>query len=198
MKLSIFVSIVIAVALIASVLSVPVAAQDKNFGKMGITEIAGSISFASITPVSNGKTQDATTLLSIAPEISYFVSDGFEVGFSPGVSLLPGVSVITPPNGAGTTILQLFACPAYNFHSEGNRVNPFLALPFGYTSASSGGSTLSGFSWGIKGGIKDVAASNFLLTFYGEYFLLSFTPGQATERSGFNFLSFGIAVGGFF
>jgi hypothetical protein len=198
MKQSMIAARAIAMVLIGIIFSMPTAAQDKNFGKAGITEIAGGISFASITPVTNGKTEDATTLLSLAPEISYFVTDGLEIGFSPGVSLLPGVSVITPSKGDATTILQLFAYPAYNFHSDGSQVNPFLSVPFGYTSASSGSNTQSGFSWGIKGGIKVVATSNLLLTFFGQYMVLSFTPERATERSGFNFLSFGVAVGGFF
>jgi hypothetical protein len=179
-------------------LTAPTFAQDKGFGGAGVIEIAGSISFASITPVSNGKTEDATTFLSLAPEISYFATDGFEIGFNPGVSLLPGISVITPSKGDGTTILQLFASPAYNFHSEGSEVNPFLSIPFGYTSASSGSMTQSGFSWGVKGGIKIVAVQNLLFTVYGQYMALSFTPEKATERSGFNFLSFGVGVGGFF
>jgi hypothetical protein len=108
------------------------------------------------------------------------------------------VSVITPDQGEALTILQLFASPAYNFHFEGSTVNPFLQVPFGYTSMSSGGDSQSGFSWGVKGGIKVVAADHLLLTFYGQYLALSFTPENATERAGFNFISFGVAVGGFF
>jgi len=183
---------------IVAILAAPATGQEKYYGKMGTVEIAGGISFSSITPVSNGHRGDATTLFSLGPEIGYFVVDGFEIGFNPGISLLPGVSVITPSEGDGTTVLQLFAYPAYNLHIEGSQVTPFLQVPFGYTSMSSGSITQSGFSWGIKGGIKLVAASHLLLTFYGQYYSLAFTPEQANERSGFNFLSFGIGVGGFF
>lgn len=198
MKHSMFPAMGTAVMFIVCLLAVPAAGQDKYFGKAGTTEIAGGISFASITPVSNGETGDATTLLSFGPEIGYFVVDGFEIGFSPGMSLLPGVSVITPDQGDALTILQLFASLAYNLHSEGSQVNPFLQVPFGYTSMSSGSTTESGFSWGVKGGIKMVATDHLLLTFYAQYLALSFTPENATERAGFNFLSFGVAVGGFF
>ena len=198
MKRTMFPQIVITIVLIAALHMAPAAAQDKDFGKAGSIEIAGGISFASITPVANGETGDALTLLSLGPEIGYFVADGFEIGFSPGVSLLPGVSVITPDQGDALTILQLFASPAYNLHLEGSTVNPFLQVPFGYTSLSSGGDSQSGFSWGVKGGIKVVATSHLLLTFYGQYLALSFTPENATERAGLNFLSFGVAVGGFF
>lgn len=179
-------------------LSVNGSAQENSFGKAGTTEMSGGISFSSFTPVSNGKTSDATTLFSFGPEIGYFVADGFEIGFNPGMSILPGVSVATPSQGDGMTILQLFFFPAYNFRAEGGKVTPFLQVPLGYTSMSSGKDTDSGFSWGVKGGIKVAAAGHFLVTVYGEYLLLSFTPENAKERSGFNFLSFGVALGGFF
>ena len=198
MKHSMFATTVIAVMFIACLLAFPASAQDKYFGKQGTTEIAGGISFASFTPVDNGKTGEATTLFSLGPEIGYFVVDGLEIGFNPGVSLLPGLSVVTPSTGDATTVLQLFAYPAYNFHLEGSQVNPFLEVPFGYTSMSSGNNSQSGFSWGVKGGFKVVATGHLLITFYGQYLSLSFTPKNATERSGFNFLSFGVGVGGFF
>lgn len=89
MKHNKFTTIVIAMMFIAFLLTSPAAAQDQYFGQAGTTEIAGGISFASITPVSNGETGDASTILSLGPEIGYFVVDGFELGFSPGVSLLP-------------------------------------------------------------------------------------------------------------
>ena len=172
--------------------------QEKDFGKAGTVEIAGSVSFSSITPVSHGRTGEATTLLSLGPEIGYFVADGFEIGFNPGISLIPGVSVITPSEGEGLTIMQLFAYPAYNFHTEGNPVSPFLQVPFGYTAMTSNDFTQSGFSWGVKGGLKVTIASHLLLTVYGQYLAMTFNPEGVTERYGFNFLSFGVGVGGFF
>ena len=178
--------------------STPVSAQEREFAQAGTIEIAGGISFASITPVSNGQTENATTLFSFAPEVSYYVTDGFEIGFSPGISLLPGVSVITPSSGQGTTLLQLFASPAYTFHRTGNQANPFLQLQLGYTSASSGSITESGFSWGVRGGLKIIATSHMLVTMYAQYHALSFTPKGDSERTGMNVLSFGVAVGGFF
>jgi hypothetical protein len=173
-------------------------AQERDFGKAGTTEIAGGISFSSITPVSNGETGDATTIFSFGPEIGYFVTDGFEIGLNPGVTLLPGMSIITPTSGNGTTVFQFFGYPAYNFRLEGSTVHPFIQVPLGYASMSSGDNTQSGFSWGVKAGLKVVAASHFLVTFYGEYLLLTLEPEQVTERYGFNYLSFGVSVGGFF
>lgn len=196
-----------------SLLASAAGAQEAIFGKEGVTEISGGVSFSSITPVVSGVSGEAITILSIAPEISHFFSDGFELGFSPGVSLLPGVtvasnanivvgtpatiSVASPSPGNGSTVIQLFALPAYHFHAEGSSVYPYLALPLGYTSASSGNSTMSGISWGLKGGIKVVPASHFLVGIYAEYLSLNFSPANATERSGLNFISFGVAAGGF-
>ncbi|MCC6398519.1 MAG: hypothetical protein IT282_16015 [Bacteroidetes bacterium] len=171
--------------------------QEVFFGKAGTVEIAGSVSFSSITPVTHGRTGEATTLLSLGPEIGYFVADGFEIGFNPGVSLIPGVSVITPSEGEGLTIMQLFAYPAYVVHTEGSPVAPFLQVPIGYTAMTSNDVTQSGFSWGVKGGLKVTVASHVLITIYGQYLAMTFNPEGTTERYGFNFLSFGVGVGGF-
>jgi hypothetical protein len=192
--------IIAAALLLAGLLALTVSghSQDKYFGKAGTIELSGSISFSSFTPVSDGETSDATTLFSLGPEIGYFIIDGLEVGVNSGISLLPGISVVTPSEGEGTTILQLFFFPAYNIHTEGGQVTPFLQVPIGYTSLSSGNITDSGFSWGIKGGIKIVAAGHFLVNVYAQYMQLSFTPENANERSGFNYFSFGVALGGFF
>jgi hypothetical protein len=192
---------VLCMALLIAAVLIPLVSsqgQGKNFGDAGIAEIAGSVSFSSFTPVSNGKTGDATTLLSFGPQFGYFVARGFELGFSPGMALLPGISYVTPSEGDATTILQLFVFPAYNYHAPGSNAVPFIQIPLGYTSMSQGGYTDSGFSWGVKGGVKIIAEGQLLVTVYGEYLQLSFTPEKATERAGFNYLSFGVSVGGFF
>jgi hypothetical protein len=198
MKKHIFLTITGALVLMGLLCPEPATAQGREFATAGTTELAGSISFSSITPVSHGESGDATTVFSFGPEIGYFVTDGFEIGFNPGVSLLPGMSVVTPTGGDGMTVLQLFAFPAYTFHIEGSSSHPFIQIPFGYTSTSSGNNTQSGFSWGIKGGVKVVATSHLLLTVYGEYLAISLAPEGVTERYGMNYLSFGVSVGGFF
>jgi hypothetical protein len=172
--------------------------QGKKFGDAGTAEIAGGVSFSVFTPVSNGKTGDATSLFSFGPEFGYFVANGFEVGFSPGMTILPGISALTPSRGDGTTIMQIFFFPAYNIQTPAGNVTPFLQVPLGYTAISSGNDTDSGFSWGIKGGAKFVAGGQLLVTLYAQYLQISFTAEKATERSGFNYLSFGVSVGGFF
>jgi hypothetical protein len=187
--------------LCAAVLSTsPLFGQGKAFATQGVTEVGGSISFSSFTPVNNGKTGDVNTLFSFGPHIGYFVTNGFEIGINPGITLIPGVSIITPESGDATTVLQLFAYPAYNFRIEGSNATPFLEVPFGYTSMSSGNTKNSGFSWGVMGGVKTVVSGQVLLTFYVEYLLITLDSEKSTstERTGMNYLSVGIAVGGFF
>jgi hypothetical protein len=172
-------------------------AQEKGFATKGVTEFSGSVAFSSFTPVSNGTTGDATTLFSFGPKIGYFPFDEFELGFDPGVSLLPGISVETPAQGNSTVMLQLFAFVGYNFNLEGSKVHPFLEVPFGYTSMDTGNSTDTGFSWGVKGGVKIEIVGHVLLGIYGEYLVITLNPRNSIDRNGFNFLSFGIGVGAF-
>ena len=63
---------------------------------------------------------------------------------------------------------QLFLYPGYNLRLEGSRATPFIEVPLGYTSMSSGSSTSSGFSWGVKAGVKIVPTGHMLLTLYGD------------------------------
>jgi hypothetical protein len=191
-------SLILALIVCLSMAIVPAWGQGKTFGKAGTVEVAGSIAFSSLTEVSNGKTGSTISLLSFGPEIGVFVAPGFELGFNPGMTLLPGFTYFSPEKGEGTTIMQLFVYPAYNLQTADGTAVPFIQVPIGYTAMSSGDYTDSGFSWGVKGGVKLVAGGNMLVTLYGQYLQLSFTPEKATERYGFNYLSFGVSVGGFF
>jgi hypothetical protein len=190
--------VVITVILFSVIYCSKLEAQDRKFAVKGTTELAGSISYSSFTPVSNGSTGDALSIFSFGPQIGYFVIDGLELGLSTGVSLLPGFSTVSPENGDNTTIVQLFASPSYNFQTKSN-IYPFLEAQIGYSSLSSGGSeTMSGFSYGGRGGMKIAPVEHFLFTFSVQYLLLTFNPEGADERSGFNYLSIGIGVGGYF
>ena len=191
--------IVASILLIGLISGVPgeTAAQERGFATKGVTEFSGSLAFSSFTPVSKGETGDATTLFSFGPKIGYFPTDGFELGIDPGVSLLPGVSVETPSKGDAATVLQLFGFVGYNFLLEGSKAHPFLEVPFGFTSIASGDNSSTGFSWGVKGGVKIEIASHLLLGIYGQYLLITLNPENSTDRNGFNFLSFGIGIGAF-
>src|SRR3990172_1880653 len=107
------------------------AQEGKKFAMRGSTELGGSISFQSITPVSNGNTRDATTIFSLSPFIGYFVADGFEIGLNP-----LGITSISS-SGSSSTQVMIFVAPSYNFKTEGI-VYPFIEALFGYTSQSNG------------------------------------------------------------
>ncbi len=173
--------------------------QTPEYATKGVLELGGTVSFSSIADVSNGRTGDATTLFTLAPRMAGFVADGFQIGFSPGISFLPtsGLTVMSPPRGESTTLLQLFAFPAYVVRTPGQKYYPFIEVPVGYTRISSGDNAQSGFSWGLRGGIKVTPAGNFLLTVFGEYYQITLNPEGAKERSGFNLFTFGVGVGAY-
>jgi hypothetical protein len=173
--------------------------QERGFAQKGVVELGGNVSFSSISFVSGGDAGDATTLFSFGPRVGYFVTDGFEIGFNPGLSFVPlsGFTVISPSGGESTTLLQLFVYPGYTIRTEKGNAYPFIEVPFGYTSASSGGDDLSGFSWGVRGGVKIAAVGAMLVTIYGEYFQLTLNRPGADKRNGYNYLSFGVGIGGF-
>ena len=193
------------ILILAGAIAQPSLAQEKTFATQGVVELAGSMSWAKFTPVANGEAGDATSVLSFGPEIAYFLADGFEVGFNPGMSILPGLSVIIPPSpGENTTVAQLFVYPAYNYHLPSSTSFLFLEVPIGYTSMSSGGNQASGFSWGVKAGVKVVATGHMLVTVFGEYMQIALDPQnlppgyESSGRTGFDYLTFGVAIGGFF
>ncbi len=178
-------------------------AQDRTFGTTGTAELSGSISFESATPVTNGNTGNATTILSFAPSIGFFVTDGFELGLSAGITdgLLfpPGLTVESPSGGSSTTLVQFFIAPSYNIILPDAKVYPFLEAKLGLTSVSfPSSSTRSGFSWGARGGIKIPVVEHFLITPSLEYLVITFNPEGASNRYGFNYFSFGFGVSGWF
>ena len=179
-------------------------AQETGFAMRGITELGGTISYASYTPVSNGSTDDATSIFSLAPQVSYFVADGFEIGFSPGVAFLlfpPGVTSLSGKGSGSSTAIQLWLTTAYNIQTQSKAVFPFVELQAGYTSSNDwlfGSSKASGFSYGFKGGVKVVAVEHLLVNIAVQYNLLTLNRSGATERSGFNYLTIGAGIGGYF
>jgi hypothetical protein len=187
--------IVIAALLAASTTS---SSQEKAFATRGVVEAAGTVSFSSYTPVFNGETDDAISVFTFAPQVGYFFADGFEVSLGTGISLFPGITSISPSEGDGLTVMQLFAAPSYNFTTSGGTAFPFVEAHIGYTSASIADEDVSGFSYGGRGGVKIVIADHLLLNLSGEYLLLTFNPEGADERNGFNYLSFRVGISGYF
>ena len=202
MKAKKFAGVFTIAAMISTFLLATADAQEPAFATKGIIEVSGSIAYSNYTNVSHGTaSSNSTTFFSFGPKISYFIVNGFELGFDPGISILgfmPGVSFETSTGSSTTTLMQLFVAPAYNFRTEGARVIPFIEVPVGYTSVSTTGPSESGLSWGVRAGVKTIASGHLLISFFGEYFQMTFSPAGDSSREGFNFLSFGIGVGGFF
>ena len=172
---------VFTLAMIVCIASVSFAQDGKKFATKGSTELGGSISFQSLTPVSNGNTGTTTTIFSLAPFIGYFVTDGFEIGLNPlGITSI-GFS------GSSTTQIMILAAPSYNFKTEGI-VYPFIEALLGYTSQSNG-SSRSGFSWGGRGGIKLAVTDKGLLNLGIQYVRITLNPSGATNRYGSNQLA---------
>jgi len=157
-------------------------AQEANkFALKGSTELGGSISFQSLTPVSNGNTGDATTIFSLAPFIGYFVTDGFEIGLNPF-----GITSVSF-SGSSATQIMILAAPSYNFKTEGIAY-PFIEALLGYSSQSNGSSS-SGFSWGGRGGVKLAVTNKGLLNLAVQYVQIKLNPSGATNRYGSNQLA---------
>ena len=159
------------------------AQEPRKFATMGTTELGGSISFISSTPVYNGNTGTATTIFSLAPFIGYFVSDGFEIGVDP-----LGVTVISSSGSSSYTQVMIFAAPSYNFKTNGNTY-PFIEGLLGYASQSSGSSSNSGFSWGGRGGVKLAVTDKGLLNLAIQYVQITLNSSGAPNRSGNNQLT---------
>src|SRR5437899_1076218 len=133
-------------AVIILTASVSVAQEARRFATKGTTELGGSMTLQSSTPVTNGNTGDATTVFSFQPFVGYFIDDGFEFGLDPF-----GITSITFSGSSFTQVMVLVA-PSYNFRTEGIAY-PFIEALLGFTSQSNG-SSLSGFTWGGRGGVK--------------------------------------------
>lgn len=184
-NLSGILSALLALALLLFAASVSSAQEKERFALKGSTELGGSISFQSLTPVSNGNTGEATTVFSIAPYIGYFVADGFEIGVNP-----LGITSVSF-SGSSATQIMILAAPSYNFRTGGIGY-PFIEALFGYTSQSNG-SSRSGFSWGGRGGVKLAVTEKGLLNIAMQYIQITLNPSGAPKRYGSNQLS--IAAG---
>lgn len=193
--------LLVGVALFLMTCQSSLVAQESGFAMKGVAELGGTVSYASLSAVSNGYTGNATTIFTFAPQVGYFVSDGFELGFSPGVSFILFPSGVTSISGSGSnssTLVQLWLTAGYNFQTTGKKVFPFLEFQLGYTSAdnwifSSG--TASGLSYGFKGGAKFIAVEHVLINAAVQYDVLTLNRSGATQRSGFNYLTIGVGVG---
>ena len=151
----------------------------KRFAMEGTTELGGSISFLSVTPVSNGRSGDSYTIFSFSPFIGYFITDGFELGVDP--------FAITTTSGS-ITVVNVLVAPSYNFKTDGIAY-PFVEGLLGYSSISDG-STSNGVSWGLRGGVKLAVVDQGLLNLGLQYLQITTNPSGASNRYGSNQFSF--------
>jgi len=158
----------------------------ERFAMQGAVEIGGTISFQQITPVSNGKTGSSWSYLNLAPSFGIFVIDGLELGIDP-----IGVSTVS---GSGSTLTQLnfMGFLSYNQTTPSGVIFPFIEGQAGYTAQTSG-STISGFSWAGRAGVKVAVVKGGLLTLGAMYSQITLSPEGAKERYGQNIFS--IATG---
>jgi hypothetical protein len=160
--------------------------QRKRFGSAGTLELGGSVTFAATQPVLAGKTGSWLYEFSLLPYAGYFPIDGFELGINPA-----GVNV--SKSGDTTAVqLRMLLAPAYNFRT-GTPITPFVEGLAGLTSSSlirSGSTTsISGFTFGGRAGIKAAIVDRGVLTLGVQFLRITLNAPGASERSGSNELS---------
>ena len=169
-------------------------AQEAKLTDAGTIELAGTISF------SNYKAPAADfsySVFTFAPQVSYFFLDYFSVGMSTGLGYLPGLTVVSPSTGEGSTVVQFFLSPAYHFSLDSKQLFPFVEGQVGYGVVTSGSSS-SGLSYGGRAGVKFIPAGHFFLTFAGQFVSLRLKRSGETQRLGWDYWTIGVGVGGFF
>lgn len=172
----------------------PLFAQDSRLTDQGTIELAGTVSF------SNYKAPAADfsySVFTFAPQVSYFFLDNFSVGMSTGLGYLPGLTVVSPRTGEGSTVVQLFLSPAYHFMLDSKQLFPFVEGQVGYGLVTSGSSS-SGLSYGGRAGVKFIPAGHFVLTFAGQFVSLRLHRSNINYRVGWDYWTVGVGVGGFF
>ena len=139
--------------------------------------------FIASTDVANGSTGETGYTLTATPYVGYFIIHGLEVGANPLAVRW------TRQGGTTTTELRMLASVAYNFFA-GSSLYPFVEGLAGYSRQESSGngssSTLSGFSWGGRGGVKIALLEHSVLVLGGQYLQVTLNPEGADSRFGSN------------
>jgi hypothetical protein len=164
----------------------------QQYGVKGCVEVGGTISYSSVTGVTNGTADSkSSSLLNFLPALGYFISDGISIGISPGINMIKMAG-----SEESITNLMLFAVGGYTFGTKGN-VFPFAEGMIGYTSLAqdanqSAGTTkidLSGISFGARGGVKILVGKSGLANFSVSYMMFTLNPEGADKRNGYNSLA---------
>ncbi len=158
----------------------------RHFAMEGVVELGGSVGFQATRQVVNGTTSDPVYALSASPFAGYFVLNELELVANP-------LGVAWTKNGGNTTTdLRFLAGPSYNFRT-GTIVYPFVEGLAGMTvrvlGTESTSTTLSGFSWGGRGGVKIGLPGRGLLVLGAQYLVITLDPSGAPNRNGQDELS---------
>jgi hypothetical protein len=145
----------------------------QGFAKKGCIETGGTIAFSSQTDVVNDETADESlTSFALEPYIGYFVIEGLELGLMP---IFTSESI----GDNSTSMFGIFFAPSYNFNTQ-SQVYPFIEGRVGYNTFSQDNGvsdqSLSGISFGGRGGIKVSLGGSSLLNIGIEYMMYTFDP----------------------
>jgi len=160
----------------------------------GNVELAGNVSFSHYDAAAS---DFSTSVFTFAPQVSYFWRENFSLGLSTGFGYLSGVSVVSPSDGDNSTVVQLFAAPAYHFQLDSKQLVPFVEGQLGYGVVTSGDSS-SGLSYGARAGVKFVPVDHLVLTLAAQFLSLRLYRSDSDERIGWDYWTLGVGVGGYF
>jgi hypothetical protein len=179
---------------VSTLLYMTVTAQDIPLTTRGTVELSGNLSFSSYRAPATDKSY---SVLNIAPQVSYFLTDNISVGLATGVGIFPGLSVVSPDGGGSTTTFQIFASPAYHFQTGSNEVIPFVEGQVGYALTSDEAVSSKGLSYGGRTGIKYVPVDHLVLTFAGQFLSIRLKRDGDDRRLGWDYWTIGIGVGAY-
>lgn len=169
-------------------------AQDSKLTEAGTIELSGAVSYSHYrAPAADF----SASVFTIAPQVSYFITDAFSVGLTTGLGFLPGVSLVTQSVGEGTTAIQLFVSPAYHFILDSKKLFPFIEGQVGLGLVTSGESS-SGLSYGGRAEVKFTPVDHLVLTFAGQFVSLRLHQSGMDQRIGWDYWTIGIGIGGYF
>ena len=165
--------------------------QNNKFAKKDQWEIGGTISFTSITPVSDGETGKSTSVFRLAPSAGFFVIDCVELGVT------VDFTSYKYSGGDSYSDYSLYFSPAYNFRT--NSISyPYVQGQIGFTGLSGGygsGNDPSGLAWGVEGGVKINVVGNGLAKIGINYNQRTLNTSNSKSRNGYNTVSIVLGVG---
>ncbi len=155
----------------------------QDFGKKGIWEVGGNLSYSRVALVSNGEeAENSLSTFSLDVPVYYFVIDGLALGFIPNyVNISSG--------GTSASLFSTLFGLAYNFSTNGTTY-PYGEGRIGYNTFSNGTSS-SGLVWAVIGGVKVQIGGNALINIGIEYSQSTLeSEGNEGGRDGTNVIAF--------